>query len=86
MPGGVSGAMSFLFPETMSLGATSVISALRRCSADSASTTARPSSSSGASTRSPFFGPSLTVAGFEPVKVGEVAATRPLATAKCSDR
>ena len=85
MPAGFWGSAAGLLPVTISPGVAPGIVALARCASVSASTSARPASSSAASTRRPFFGPSGTCAGLVPKNVGALATALPSRTVKCSD-
>ena len=64
--------MSCLLADTMSPGAVPAMIGRGALLVGEHVDERRPVSSSSASTRVPFVGPSLTSAGFEPVKVGEV--------------
>ena len=70
----------------MSSGAVALSTARSRCAASSAWTSARPRSSSAASTRVPFFGPSRTSAGLLPMNCGVVASDFPATIVQCSER
>ena len=85
-PAGESGSILTVVIVTMSFGATALNTAAARCFSSSASTSARPVSSSDARMRWPVRGPSRISCGLLPKNAGELATALLLAMVKCSER
>ena len=82
------GESAFAVPSLcvwMSFGAVVLKTAFARCASLSDITSSRPGSSSYPRTRRPFFGPSITSAGFDPKKCGAVDTMLPFTIVKFSE-